>query len=57
MNRLSEGYKRAVDQNWGRTAKIGFLGKNRDQMNPIAAQKLKADKFDPERSSVVAATF
>ena len=26
MNRLSEGYKRAVDQNWGRRAKIGFFG-------------------------------
>ena len=26
MNRLSEGYKRAVDQNWGHVAKIGFLG-------------------------------
>ena len=25
MNGLSEGYKRAVDQNWGRMAKIGFL--------------------------------
>ena len=25
MNGLSEGYKRAVDQNWGRTAKIGFF--------------------------------
>ena len=26
MNGLSEGYKRAVDQNWGRMAKIGFFG-------------------------------
>ena len=25
MNGLSEGYKRAVDQNWGRMAKIGFV--------------------------------
>ena len=25
MNGHSEGYKRAVDQNWGRMAKIGFL--------------------------------
>ena len=25
-NRLSEGYKRAIDQNWGRMAKIGFFG-------------------------------
>ena len=28
MNSHSEGYKRAVDQNWGNMAKIGFLGKN-----------------------------
>ena len=27
MNNHSEGYKRTVDQNWGRMAKIGFLGK------------------------------
>ena len=27
MNGLSEGYKRAVDQNWGRIAKIVFLAK------------------------------
>ena len=27
MNRLSEGYRRAVDQNGGRKAKIVFLGK------------------------------
>ena len=26
MNGLSEGYKRAVDQNWGLMAKIGFFG-------------------------------
>ena len=26
MNILSEGYKRAVDQNWGGMAKIGFFG-------------------------------
>ena len=26
MNRLSEGFKRAVAQNWGRMAKIGFFG-------------------------------
>ena len=26
MNGHSEGYKRAVDQNWGHVAKIGFLG-------------------------------
>ena len=26
MNGLSEGYKQAVDQNWGRLAKIWFLG-------------------------------
>ena len=26
MNGLCEGYKRAVDQNWGRMAKIGFFG-------------------------------
>ena len=26
MNGLSEGYKQAVDQNWGRMAKIGFFG-------------------------------
>ena len=26
MNRLSEGYKRTIEQNWGRMAKIGFLG-------------------------------
>ena len=26
MNGLSEGYKRAADQNWGRMAKIGFFG-------------------------------
>ena len=26
MNRLSESYKRAVDQNWGGVAKIGFFG-------------------------------
>ena len=25
MNPLSEGYKRVVDQNWGRMAKIGFF--------------------------------
>ena len=29
--------------------------KHEHQMNPIAAQKLKADKFDPRRSSVMAA--
>merc|ERR1719389_951459 len=29
--------------------------KHEHQMNPIAAQKLKADKFDPKRSSVMAA--
>ena len=26
MNGLSEGKKRAVDQNWGRMATIGFFG-------------------------------
>ena len=26
MNGHSEGYKRAMDQNWGRVAKNGFLG-------------------------------
>ena len=26
MNGLSEGYEQAVDQNWGRVAKIGFFG-------------------------------
>ena len=26
MNRHSEGYKWVIDQNWGRMAKIGFLG-------------------------------
>ena len=26
MNHLSEGYKQAVDQNWGRRAKIGLFG-------------------------------
>ena len=30
MNGHSEGCKWAVDQNWGRMAKIGFLAKNRD---------------------------
>ena len=30
MNGLSEGYKRAVDQNWGRIAKIRFKAKNRE---------------------------
>ena len=25
MNGLSEGYERAVDQNWGHMAKIGFF--------------------------------
>ena len=35
MNGLSEGYKRAVDQNWGRRAKIGFL----DQKPKFWAQK------------------
>merc|ERR1719449_217956 len=29
--------------------------KHEHQMNPIAMQKLKADKFDPKRSSVMAA--
>ena len=29
MNRLSEGYKQAVDQNWGHMTKIGFLGKKK----------------------------
>ena len=28
MNGLSEGYKRTVNQNWGRMAKIGFFGQN-----------------------------
>ena len=35
MNRLSEGYKQAVDQNWGHMTKIGFLGKK----NEISGQK------------------
>ena len=35
MKGLSEGYKRAVDQNWGRMAKIGFL----DQKPKFWAQK------------------
>ena len=30
MNGLAEGYKRTVDQNWRRMAKIGFLAKTRD---------------------------
>ena len=30
MNGHSEGYKRAIDQNWGRMAKIVFFVKNRD---------------------------
>ena len=30
MNRLSEGYRQAVDQNWGRMAKIGLFGQKRD---------------------------
>ena len=35
MNGHSEGYKQAVDQNWGRMAKIGFL----DQKPRFWAQK------------------
>ena len=35
MTDLSEGYKGAVDQNWGRLAKIGFL----DQKPRFWAQK------------------
>ena len=34
MNRLSEGYKRAVDQNWGCMAKIGFSGQKTDIWGP-----------------------
>ena len=29
MNLLSEGYQRAVDQNWGHMANIGYLGQKR----------------------------
>ena len=35
MKSLSEGYERAVDQNWDRMAKIGFL----DQKPRFWAQK------------------
>ena len=35
MNRHSEGYKRVIDQNWGRMAKIGFL----DRKPRFRAQK------------------
>ena len=35
MNRPSEGYKWAIDQNWGRMAKVGFL----DQKPRFRAQK------------------
>ena len=35
LNGHSEGYKRTVDQNWGRMAKIGFL----DQKPKFWAQK------------------
>ena len=42
MNCLSEGYKRAVDQNWGCMAKIGFFG----QKSRFRAQK-KHSLLDP----------
>ena len=38
MNRLSEGYKLAVDQNWGSMAKIGILG----QKSRFWAQKKRS---------------
>ena len=38
MNGLSEGYKRAVNQNWGRMAKMGFFG----QKQRFQAQKKRS---------------
>ena len=38
MNRLSEGYKRAIDKIWGRIAKVGFWGgKPRPKKTPTSS--------------------
>ena len=42
MGGLSEGYKQAIDQNWGCMAKIGFLGQK-----PKFWAKKKALTFVP----------
>ena len=42
MNRLSEGYNRAVDHIWGHIAKNGFLGKK----TSLQAQKMT---FQPQK--------
>ena len=34
LNRLSKGYKRVVDQNWGFMAKIGFLAQKTEISGP-----------------------
>ena len=34
MNRLSESYQRAVDQNWGHMANIGFFGQKTEILDP-----------------------
>ena len=54
MNLLSEGYQRAVDQNWGHMANIGFLGqKPRFQAQKKAFTSLMETMFGPRPEKIV----
>ena len=53
MNGLSEGYKRTVNQNWGRMAKIGFFGQNLDFGPKISVHFLILTMLWPRPEKVV----
>ena len=53
MNCLSEGYKQDVDQNWGRMANIGLLGKNQRFWAPQKTHFLILTMFLPRPGKVV----
>ena len=53
MNSHSEGYKRAVDQNWGRMAKIVFLAKKEEILGPKKTHFLTLTMFRPRLEKVV----
>ena len=51
MNRLSEGYKLAVDQNWGRMAKTDFRAENRVFGPEISVHFHDREKLCKQRST------
>ena len=53
MNSLSEDYKRAIDQNWGRMAKIRFFGKKNEISGPKKTHFFTLTMFWPRLEKVV----